>query len=502
MPKITIPEDFLCPITHEIMKDPVATSDGQIYERQAIEEWLKSHNTSPLTNIALENKKLTVIPFVKNQIEKFIKEKRICTQGEFFDRVKEGVPNSIDSLNYFDSHLEAKDHNGYTPLCWAAHNGTDAAAEYLLNQGALIEATDDRGHTPLIEAAEQGHQQVMKVLLDHKANVNANIRSHTALHRAAYNGHEQAVKLLLSHHAKIEAKTDNGSTPLHFAAATCNEVALNLLLTAGAQVDAREQNGCTALHKAAGSFQNDRAENVFKILLSRGLSINDKDNDGLTPFHHMALITDGVVTRLLVEPLLSLGADIDALNNKGETALHYAIEGGLTELVKALIKQGANIEIKTHLGNTPLHTAVQASYGSEESIRLLLDAGANPKEKNNSGQTAAELALAKGKPQTAQLIAEYYKKVKTKLRQLPNEVAELRKIIQEQQQTINKLTQEVELLRDQVTPSVSRSVSSSSSQAQLMTQLSPRFSSPQPSSSVRSINDNNRDSYNKAPTFP
>lgn len=36
----SIPNEYLCPITHEIMIDPVCVSDGYTYERKAIEEWL------------------------------------------------------------------------------------------------------------------------------------------------------------------------------------------------------------------------------------------------------------------------------------------------------------------------------------------------------------------------------------------------------------------------------------------------------------------------------
>jgi len=33
------PPEFYCPITHEVMVDPVVAQDGHTYERQAIEEW-------------------------------------------------------------------------------------------------------------------------------------------------------------------------------------------------------------------------------------------------------------------------------------------------------------------------------------------------------------------------------------------------------------------------------------------------------------------------------
>jgi len=41
--------NFICSITHEIMIDPVITSDGHTYERSAIEKWLNYNNHSPMT---------------------------------------------------------------------------------------------------------------------------------------------------------------------------------------------------------------------------------------------------------------------------------------------------------------------------------------------------------------------------------------------------------------------------------------------------------------------
>lgn len=45
-----VPQHFICPITCEIMKDPVIDNDGVSYEREAITEWLaKGNTTSPAT---------------------------------------------------------------------------------------------------------------------------------------------------------------------------------------------------------------------------------------------------------------------------------------------------------------------------------------------------------------------------------------------------------------------------------------------------------------------
>ena len=55
-----VPDDYICPITAEIMTDPVTTVDGFTYERTAISEWLRTKDTSPFTGATLESK--TVIP--------------------------------------------------------------------------------------------------------------------------------------------------------------------------------------------------------------------------------------------------------------------------------------------------------------------------------------------------------------------------------------------------------------------------------------------------------
>jgi hypothetical protein len=63
-----------CSITMEILTDPVICSDGFTYERTAIEIWLRSNNTSPMTGLVLENKNLIPNIIVKNLLSE-IKEK-------------------------------------------------------------------------------------------------------------------------------------------------------------------------------------------------------------------------------------------------------------------------------------------------------------------------------------------------------------------------------------------------------------------------------------------
>ncbi len=45
----TIAENFVCPITADLMEDPVICAEGQSFERAAIVEWLRAHATNPVT---------------------------------------------------------------------------------------------------------------------------------------------------------------------------------------------------------------------------------------------------------------------------------------------------------------------------------------------------------------------------------------------------------------------------------------------------------------------
>ncbi|MCD6045250.1 MAG: hypothetical protein K0R48_413 [Gammaproteobacteria bacterium] len=51
-------DDYLCPITREVMQDPVVIASGETFERESITQWLNGHNTCPTTNIVLPNKNL------------------------------------------------------------------------------------------------------------------------------------------------------------------------------------------------------------------------------------------------------------------------------------------------------------------------------------------------------------------------------------------------------------------------------------------------------------
>lgn len=72
---VVIPSNFICPLTLEIMKDPLISRHGQSYERRAIMEWIHQGNsTCPMTRQPLRLSGLITNHALKVQIELWKKE--------------------------------------------------------------------------------------------------------------------------------------------------------------------------------------------------------------------------------------------------------------------------------------------------------------------------------------------------------------------------------------------------------------------------------------------
>eukprot|EP00899_Mesostigma_viride_P025254 jgi/Mesvir1/5913/Mv00682-RA.1 len=70
------PAEYLCPISGDLMQDPVMLVEtGQVYERVSIEQWFaRGHQTDPLTNLVLSDRRLTPVLALRSLIEQFIRQ--------------------------------------------------------------------------------------------------------------------------------------------------------------------------------------------------------------------------------------------------------------------------------------------------------------------------------------------------------------------------------------------------------------------------------------------
>jgi len=308
-----------------------------------------------------------------------------------------------DLLIISGANVKAATRYNITPLSLACTNGNAALIERLLNAGADSNGTSEEGQTALMTASLTGKVDAVKVLLAHGAKVNAQepYKGQSALMWAASEGNASAAAMLIEFGADVKAKSKAGFTPLLFAVRNDHIDAAKVLLDHGANVNDTASDGTSALNMAIVNAYFE----MGSVLLDHGANPNATDPRG------SALLT--------LAWLRKPGADGAA--GVGNTAKGTPIPTGNVsslELAKSLLKHGANpnfridwkenrfgkeggtaknppnIDLGRHylsyVGATAFYVA--AKNGDAPLMRVLADAGADPKITSKAGITPLMVA--------------------------------------------------------------------------------------------------------------
>jgi uncharacterized protein len=245
--------------------------------------------------------------------------------------------------------------------------------------------------TPLMfAAARKGDPEVISALIKAGADINAKttkggILGMTALMYAAINERApQAVFSLLSADVDVNAANGEGSTALLFVATSNhNQGVAAALIKAGARIDAKDRNGMTALDWAV-------CQNRFDVVKE----MVDAAGPAMTKALASSALRSGnaSVDPQTVRLLLDAGADVNsAAPINGFTAILWGAASSF-DVVDLLLKAGARVNVRDVFGQTPLIIASIITTDPRVVIALL-NAGADPKVKDNEGKMAFEYAL-------------------------------------------------------------------------------------------------------------
>lgn len=93
---ITVPKDFVCPISLDLMTDPVIISTGQTYDRNSIARWIEEgHCTCPKTGQMLMDSRIVPNRALKNLIVQWCTASGISYESEFTDSPNESFASAL-----------------------------------------------------------------------------------------------------------------------------------------------------------------------------------------------------------------------------------------------------------------------------------------------------------------------------------------------------------------------------------------------------------------------
>jgi ankyrin repeat protein len=212
----------------------------------------------------------------------------------------------------------------------------------------------------------------------------------TALVAAITGGDADAVRQLLREDPTLaEARDENGLPVLLVALFHQQREAADAILEADPEL--------TILEAAAAG----RADRVRELLDADPGAINERTPEGFTTLGLAAFLGGPEPVRVLLER--GADADDDADNPFGVRPVHAASAAHDRETMRLLLEAGADPNLQQRGGFTPLHEAAHSD--DVEMARLLLDHGADPALAADDGRDARRMAADDGSARVAQLLA-------------------------------------------------------------------------------------------------
>jgi ankyrin repeat protein len=295
--------------------------------------------------------------------------------------------------------------------------------EIARNSPDLLDGANNEGWRPIHQAAAMGWLKVMAYLLENKADPNGRTTTEelTPLHVATIHGHLEAVKFLLRARAdptatfEIERYPANQmQLPARIGAGNAKGTwtALDLAILQDRREIARILLQSGADPKRFGPLIKPNAKPFTPLMLAIHLRRDDLAMELIgagSPLDHVGdehtaspLFLSIRENPRMVGPLLKAGADPDAVGAPDWCRpLSGASMMDRLDIAKLLIDAGADPKTSDSSGNTPLHFA-----NSQEMVDLLISNGADPNSKNKEGVTPLDMSVVRRDGESSRAVFE------------------------------------------------------------------------------------------------
>jgi ankyrin repeat protein len=255
-----------------------------------------------------------------------------------------------------------KDAFGNSPLHYAAENGSQNGARYLIENGpALVEVKNNKGQAPLHLAAQGKHAEIVTMLLNQAEPDSQDNAGETALHYAIGSKSPAVVGILLHKNAQADKVNHEGVRAIEQAMALPpEEETSTAILGEFLQMHQTGQELYPTFTVLSKAIENGQLYIVEKITADRPELINVVPKDsGSKPAIHQAIISGKL--RILRHLCGCEGTNMDLVDKDKNGVLHQAVISRKSTYVSVLVEAGAKPDeaLEHPKGFAPLHLAAE-----------------------------------------------------------------------------------------------------------------------------------------------
>jgi ankyrin repeat protein len=292
-------------------------------------------------------------------------------------------------------------------LNWAIKNDFNLDIIKIILSKGINPFDKTNGEYPIIEALKRGQYQIIEYFLKNfTVDINIEQDGKNLIHYATKN--DIILEILINKAPDIiDIKDSQDRTFLHSLVENSSPKQLEQYLSnpkVKNLINAADISGETALHKAVKEKNYSKCE----ILIRNGAKIESFDNGNDSPltfaaqdqqiYQNVGLFSPRSaksIFSLLLENSSEPRKIINHINDNGENILDIVIKNSSDNMIAILIEKGANLDRKDINGNNYLHKYLERPDNNAITVLDKLLSKIDPKEKNNDGMNAYEVALQK-----------------------------------------------------------------------------------------------------------
>ena len=343
---INIHENIICPITHQIYYDPVTASDGQTYEKEAIEEWLGKNNISPLTQNKLNSNMYPAIT-VRNLVNELLKANPELKENQYksdltYNTNKKKIKEFIRLKNFY----KLKDYNNYDLLNLIT-KPKNSDTKYL--EEILINCKDE---------------SILKYIIDNAIDLECEDNSWRLIHYVCKFSTFEIIKYVIEKGVDLECWVNNWK-PIHIICKYSDPDAIRYIINKNVDLECETNTGIRPIHFIC-KFSTPE---IIEYIINRGIDLECKTKQGRQPIHYICKYQN----LEMIKYISNKGVNLEVETNKKWKPIHYVCKFQDIEIIKFFIfEKGVKINKRTNDNHKPVHLICKRNFEDKDIKPIIL----------------------------------------------------------------------------------------------------------------------------------